>query len=43
MSGCDRLFDMTVDTSYLQRLNKLERLPEWQLLADKILAKYAEK
>jgi HD-like signal output (HDOD) protein len=41
MTYCDRLFDMTLDMTYLQRLNKLERLPEWQLLADKILAKIA--
>jgi hypothetical protein len=39
MTNCDRLFDMTMDMAYLQRIKKLERLPEWQLLADKILAK----
>ncbi len=43
MSGCDRLFDMSVDTEYLQRLNKLERLPAWKILADKVLAQYAGK
>ena len=43
MTGCDRLFDMSVDTAYLQRLNKLERLPAWKLLADKVLAQYAGK
>ncbi len=43
MSGCDRLFDMTLDTAYLQRINKFERLPSWQLLADKVLANHNAK
>ncbi len=43
MSGCNRLFEMTLDTAYLQRINKLERLPDWQKLADKVMARHAEK
>ncbi len=43
MSGCDRLFDMNLDTAYLQRINKLERLPGWQILADKVMARLAGK
>ncbi len=35
-SGSDRLFDMILDTAYLQRINKLERLADWQILADKV-------
>ncbi len=43
ISDCDRLFDMPLNTDYLQRINKLERLPAWQLLADKVLASHADK
>ncbi len=43
MSACDRLFDMPLNTVYLQRINKLERLPDWQLLADKVQASHADK
>lgn len=43
MSGCDRLFEMNLDTDYLQRIDKLQRLPDWQSLADKIMACHAEK
>ena len=35
-TGALRLFDMTLDTAYLQRINKLERLPVWQGLAEKM-------
>lgn len=42
-SGCDRLFEMTLDIPYLQRINKLERLPGWQILADKVMAHHAGK
>lgn len=42
-SGCDRLFDMTLDTVYLQRINKLDRLSTWQMLADKVMARQAGK
>ncbi len=34
----DPLFAMSLDRAYLQRINKLERLPYWQKLADKVLA-----
>lgn len=43
MLGCDRLFEMDLDTAYLQRIGKLERLPHWQVLAEKILAQHAGK
>jgi HD-like signal output (HDOD) protein/ActR/RegA family two-component response regulator len=43
ISGGERLFDMTLDAAYLQRIDKLERLPDWQALADKVLAQYARK
>ncbi len=43
MSRCDRLFDMSLDTDYLQRIDKLQRLPDWQRLADKIIVSHAEK
>ncbi|MBL1265241.1 response regulator [Candidatus Methylomicrobium oryzae] len=32
-----RLFEIDLDTEYLQRINKLERLPDWQSLAAKAL------
>lgn len=37
MQECDRLFDIALDVHYLQRINKLDRLPDWQLLADKVI------
>lgn len=43
MSECNRLFEMNVDSAYLQRINKLERLPDWQKLADKVMARHAGK
>ncbi len=42
MDGHERLFEMKVDTHYLQRINKLECLSDWQLLADKLLIKEAQ-
>lgn len=39
--GYARLFEISLDTPYLARINKLERLPEWQLAANKILKNYA--
>ncbi len=39
MQGYDRLFEMNIDTVYLQRIGKLERLPEWQELAEKVIAR----
>ncbi len=37
MDGYDRLFEINLDPGYLQRINKLDRLPDWQLLAEKVL------
>ena len=37
LDGYERFFEMEVDKHYLQRINKLERLSDWQLLADKLL------
>lgn len=42
MKEYDRLFDMTLDTAYLQRINKLQALPTWQALADKVLEHHME-
>lgn len=41
MDGYDRLFEIDLDNAYLQRLDKLDRLPDWQLLAEKVLAQHA--
>ncbi len=43
MEGHDRLFEMTLDTVYLQRIDKLQRLPDWQILADKVITFFAGK
>lgn len=43
MKDYDRLFDMSMDLDYLQRINKLERLPEWQKLADKVLLQFPDR
>ncbi len=32
----DRLFDMHLDTAYLERIGKLDRLPTWEKLAKKV-------
>lgn len=40
MRECDRLFDITLDSRYLQRIDKLERLPDWQLLAAKVMTQF---
>jgi len=42
LHGYERFFEMELDSHYLQRINKLERLSEWQLLADKLLVKSAK-
>jgi len=34
----DHLLDMTLDRAYLERIGKLDRLPVWQALADKIMS-----
>lgn len=39
MEECGRLFDIALDTQYLQRIDKIDRLPEWQILADKVIAR----
>lgn len=36
-SDFERLFEMKLDHDYLQRIGKLERLPDWQRLAETIL------
>jgi len=38
----NRLFDMQLDTDYLQRVGKLERLPDWEVLANKIRSHFAD-
>jgi HD-like signal output (HDOD) protein len=43
MEGYDRLFEINLDNDYLQRLNKLDQLPAWQLLAEKVLVRHAAK
>ena len=43
MSDCERLFEMNLDHNYLQRLKKLDRLPDWQILATKVLEFHARK
>lgn len=40
MQECDRLFDIRLDVQYLQRINKFERLPDWQLLAAKVMTQF---
>jgi hypothetical protein len=34
---------MTLDTAYLQRINRLERLPDWQILAEKVQEQHDRK
>ena len=43
LKGYDRLFDRALDMNYLQRINKVEQLPNWQSLADKIIAQFSSK
>jgi HD-like signal output (HDOD) protein/CheY-like chemotaxis protein len=40
MEDCDRLFDIALDTHYLQRINKFDRLMDWQLLAEKVITQF---
>lgn len=42
MAGYDRLFEIALDTGYLERIGKLQRLPDWQMLADKVITMFAE-
>ncbi|MDD2761498.1 MAG: response regulator [Methylomonas sp.] len=41
--GYERLFDMTLDTDYLQRINKLDRLSAWQVLADRVRNQFSDR
>lgn len=43
IEGYDRLFDRTLDMTYLQRINKIEQLKNWQALADKVIMQFAAK
>ena len=43
MPGIDKLFAMAIDEAYLQRIDRLERLPDWQILADKVTLHHAGK
>ncbi len=43
IEGYDRLFDRALDMNYLQRLNKVECLPKWQALADKVINQFSAK
>ena len=43
MPSMEKLFAMTIDTAYLQRIDKLERLSDWQILADKVTLHHAGK
>ncbi len=37
-----RLFEMKLDDDYLRRISRLERLPVWQALADKVLRQFSK-
>ena len=37
------LFDMTLDADYLERIKKFDRLPDWQILAEKVIKQYGGK
>ncbi len=43
IEGYDRLFDRTLDMTYLKRINKIEQLKSWQALADKVILQFAAK
>jgi hypothetical protein len=34
------MFCIKLDSDYLQRINKLNRLPDWQLLAETTIAQF---
>ncbi|AEG00639.1 response regulator [Methylomonas methanica] len=40
MQECDRLFEIVLDTQYLQRINKQHRLADWQRLAEKVITQF---
>ena len=39
----NRLFDIQLDHEYLEQINKLEQVPLWQQLAEKVLAQHAKR
>lgn len=41
--GNDRLFELDVNEDYLRRIKKLDRLPEWEKLAEKVIAHHTPK
>jgi HD-like signal output (HDOD) protein/CheY-like chemotaxis protein len=41
--GYGRLFEIQLNASYLERIHKLNKLPQWQVLADKVINIYANK
>jgi Predicted signal transduction protein len=41
MADNDRLFEVNLDIDYLKRINKYERLADWQTLAEKVIAHHA--
>ncbi|MGD0958997.1 MAG: response regulator [Methylomonas sp.] len=43
MQNYDRLFEIDLDEAYLQRINKLDQLQNWRLLAEKVTAQHAKK
>ncbi len=43
MKDYDRLFEMSIDTDYLKRINKLDRLSDWQQLAEKVLSYHSQR
>lgn len=42
MAG-DRLFDMSLDKGYIERIDKLDKLPEWQKLAERVVQQFEER
>lgn len=40
MQECDRLFEIVLDTQYLQRIDKLQRLADWQRLAEHVITQF---
>lgn len=40
MQECDRLFEIRLDTQYLQRINKQHRLADWRRLAENVITQF---
>lgn len=40
--ACDRMFCIQLDSDYLHRIHKLQRLPHWQALAETTRAQFAQ-